>query len=189
MMNFWAVQPNAMPNESIDKMVEFFDNNYELAPGELIQANVDEEIRSCSIAWVGGKQGDAFINTLLWRYVLNINSNAFGFDIDYLSDLQYTVYESNVEGHYNWHRDSWMVSNSMFDRKLTAILQLSDPSEYEGGELLIEDDFTNNTLDYDLLKQKGTLFIFPSFVKHTVMPVTRGTRKSLVGWAHGPKFR
>ena len=75
--------------------------------------------------------------------------------------------------------------------------QLTDGSEYEGGEL--EFDFRN----YDPhmrdeakhLKQaeeilpKGSIIVFPSFVWHRVKPVTKGTRYSLVMWNLGYPFK
>ena len=39
------------------------------------------------------------------------------------------------------------------------------------------------------LRQKGTIIIFPSFIRHRVTPVTKGVRKSLVVWVDGPRFR
>ena len=67
-------------------------------------------------------------------------------------------------------------------------MQLSNPSEYEGGVFELTDaDFTKQ--DKFNLKQKGSVLIFPSFIKHRVTPVTKGERKSLVGWIEGPSFR
>ena len=34
----------------------------------------------------------------------------------------------------------------------------------------------------------GTMILFPSYVLHRVSEVTKGTRYSLVGWAHGNSF-
>ena len=42
---------------------------------------------------------------------------------------------------------------------------------------------------YRAHKARGTLVAFPSYVMHRVTPVTSGTRKSLVAWVAGPKFR
>jgi PKHD-type hydroxylase len=62
---------------------------------------------------------------------------------------------------------------------------LSDPSEYDGGDLEI---FTG-TESVALEKKKGIIHAFPSYVMHRVTPVTRGTRRTLVVWIAGPKFR
>jgi PKHD-type hydroxylase len=71
----------------------------------------------------------------------------------------------------------------MYDRKITAILVLSDPSEYTGGSLEFEDGqvYTNIA--------KGSLITFPSYIRHKVTPVTKGIRVAIVFWAEGPRFK
>jgi predicted 2-oxoglutarate/Fe(II)-dependent dioxygenase YbiX len=58
--------------------------------------------------------------------------------------------------------------NSTATRKLSMVLQLSDPSEYEGGELQILDKANPETVT----KQKGMITVFPSYTLHQVTPVT-----------------
>ena len=72
-------------------------------------------------------------------------------------------------------------------------INLSDPSEYEGGNL--EFDYRNRTDRSDCIvpcKQimpKGSIALFPSFVFHRVTPVTKGTRYSLVVWNSGSPYK
>ena len=74
-------------------------------------------------------------------------------------------------------------------RKLTAIIQLSDSDDYEGG------DFEFGLTDKegtDLIKgkrSKGCLLVFPSFLSHRVTPITKGTRYSIITWMEGDTFR
>jgi len=65
-------------------------------------------------------------------------------------------------------------------------LQLSDEDDYEGGELQFMDD--DDQL-YTAPKKKGTIIIFDSRVKHRVRKIKNGTRKSLVGWVVGPRWK
>ena len=67
------------------------------------------------------------------------------------------------------------------------IIQLSDPSEYQGGQFLLANE--HEQPDPKALTQRGTVLCFPSPVQHTVKPVTSGVRKSLVAWIEGPKFK
>ena len=110
--------------------------------------------------------------------------------------------------HYTWHQDSARNEGGIWPgeiRKLSTTIQLSDPDEYEGGDFQyinfsgVFDKITeSNQRSFDLAekietvpfsgKGKGTLIVFPSYTFHQVSPVTRGTRKSLVSWFHGPKF-
>jgi PKHD-type hydroxylase len=69
-------------------------------------------------------------------------------------------------------------------RKLSFSLILSDSSEYKGGEF----EFDTGTAD-KAEQKRGRVLAFPSFVKHQVTPIKSGTRKSIVWWALGPKFK
>ena len=40
-----------------------------------------------------------------------------------------------------------------------------------------------------LPKERGMFSVFDSRTLHRVLPVTKGTRKTLVGWAIGPKWK
>jgi len=71
-------------------------------------------------------------------------------------------------------------------RKLSFSLQLSDPEDYEGGELEFLD---NQDEPFFAPKQKGTIVVFDSRVKHRVRKVTNGLRKSIVGWVVGPRWK
>ena len=74
-------------------------------------------------------------------------------------------------------------------RKLSSIINLSKPSDYEGGDL--EFDFRNLTKESsnikvcDQIKEQGSIVVFPSFIHHRVTPITKGTRHSLVSWTVG----
>ena len=70
-------------------------------------------------------------------------------------------------------------------RKLSFSVQLSDPDDYKGGDLLlkISSDPTQ------VKKTRGTVIFFPSYVLHEVTPVEQGVRKSLVGWVTGPRWK
>jgi len=75
--------------------------------------------------------------------------------------------------------------------------QLTDGSEYEGGEL--EFDFRDYAppmrQEIKHLKKckeiltQGSIIIFPSHVWHRVKPVTKGVRYSLVVWHLGYPFK
>jgi PKHD-type hydroxylase len=65
------------------------------------------------------------------------------------------------------------------------VLQLTDPSQYEGGNLQIVTGGDPLTVR----KQRGLVAVFPSYVLHQVTPVTKGSRQSLVAWITGPQFK
>mgnify|MGYP001205851066 CR=1 FL=1 len=84
--------------------------------------------------------------------------------------------------------DSFLGSGEVSDRKLSMTIQLSDSHEYEGGNFEFRDHISNIP-PKEQLRKKGTVLIFPSFLYHSVQPVTKGTRKSLVTWIEGPAWR
>jgi PKHD-type hydroxylase len=113
-----------------------------------------------------------------------LNAQTFQYDLRGFSDnFQYAVYHGNSGGHYDWHID--MIPLARGDRKLSISLQLSDPSHYEGCDL----QFIAGDGVQTAPRDRGTLIVFPSYIMHRVTPATAGTRKSLVVWAAGPKFR
>lgn len=84
---------------------------------------------------------------------------------------------------YDWHLD--IGNGKVSIRKLSVVIQLSDPAEYEGGGLTI----MSSKVPFEFPKTRGTVIIFPSYVLHRVPEVTSGLRHSLAAWIGGPPFR
>ncbi|MEA2465733.1 MAG: PKHD-type hydroxylase [Acidobacteriota bacterium] len=61
---------------------------------------------------------------------------------------------------------------------LSATLFLSDPGEYDGGELVIEDTFGVQSVKLPA----GSMILYPASSLHHVRPVTRGARVSSFFW-------
>jgi len=143
---------------------------------------VDTSMRNSKIRWVGEFEK---IRSFVTSHVFKANK-VFGFDIRTIDEVQYTEYYGTDGGHFAWHQDvDWFTENEMH-RKLSFVLQLSDPSEYVGGEFQFINGHNDILQDF---KQKGSILIFPSFMVHRVSPVTQGLRRSLVSWCEGLKWR
>ena len=98
--------------------------------------------------------------------------------------------------------DSWFISGNLFTlersllmgfdeniemvRKLSFSLQLSHPDDYEGGNVQLLDEAGNS---YITPRQRGTIVLFDSRTQHRVLKVTKGVRKSIVGWTVGPRWK
>lgn len=146
------------------------------------------DLRSSEIRWIMPHDFKSkFIVDLLWYYGREANRNAFGFDIDYIPDIQYTKYTAEANGKYDWHCDTFWANPTAADRKLSIVIQLTDPSEYDGGNFEFDHQYAQ--IPAEQMRAKGSVVVFPSFLNHRVTPVTRGTRRSLVSWIQGPKFR
>ncbi len=89
-------------------------------------------------------------------------------------------------------------------RKISISIQLSDPSEYDGGELEIVESYTvpdafmdsnflpdfmkvreNFRHSFPTLKKKGSLTLFTSIHEHESKPLKRGKRDIIVGFFRG----
>tara|TARA_R100000030_G_scaffold46337_2_gene35011 strand:- start:800 stop:1432 length:633 start_codon:yes stop_codon:yes gene_type:complete len=155
--------------------------------------------RNSDIVWLS----DPWIYRELHPYINQANKSAgWNFDWDYSEQIQFTKYKLNQ--YYDWHCDSW---NKPYDRpntiehgkirKISMTCQLTDGSEYKGGEL--EFDFRNydppmrdeskHLRQAKEILSKGSIIVFPSFLWHRVKPVTKGVRYSLVMWSLGYPFK
>ncbi len=131
-----------------------------------------------------GKDRDLGMN--LFGIAAEANVNHFGLDIypNGLTEMQYTEYYGRQGGKYDYHIDTNFRPEFPSHRKLTMVVMLSEPEEYTGGDFLL----LNAPQQPDFSK-KGSIIILPSIHAHAVMPVTAGTRKVLVAWIYGPKWR
>ena len=118
---------------------------------------------------------------MLLFYCLYLN-----FQLEYLENIQLTRYVA-PDGHYDFHTDDDGHSRENIDnsiRKISMSCLLTDSSEFEGGNVQIQ----TGESPYDVKLEKGDIILFPSYKLHRVSPVTKGTRHSLVAWAHGRAF-
>jgi len=181
----WCFASEIFSTEELDKIISIGENpelSSEMGKGTTVGPT--STARSCFVSWINaGIPENAWIFQRLTSTVNNINDRFFKYDLKTIDSLQFTKYVSDTEDHYKQHRD--MLYSSFTIRKLSFSLMLSDPSEYEGGDLLLHLGDTPEKPK----KDKGTIVFFPSFALHEVTPVTKGVRYSLVGWVSGPPFK
>ena len=138
--------------------------------------------RRSKIYWLPKTDEFVEIYKKFQELISKCNEEFYNFKLTEITEhIQYTVYNSDDQGYYDWHID---MGPDKVHRKLSLVCQLSDPTEYEGGELQIN---TGRTSIPE--KDKGTVILFPSYLLHRVTPVTKGVRRSLVLWIEGPAFR
>ena len=66
-----------------------------------------------------------------------------------------------------------------FRTDVSCTLFLSDPDEYEGGELIVEDAFGEHAVKL----AAGDMILYPATSLHRVAPITRGARWGAFFWA------
>lgn len=178
----WQMWSGEINSETADSIV----SNFIKLPdqkGEVF--NGDDSYRSSIIRWVHGEQG---LKDYLSSYFYKANSSAFAFDLGKSLDIemQFTEYDAEYSGQYKLHHDIDWQSDKLYQRKLSMVIQLSDPNEYEGGNLCFSEVENPNQDD---LRKKGSVIVFPSYLQHAVTEVTKGKRYSLVLWLSGPRWR
>lgn len=163
-----------------------------------------EGVRKSSNAWIDGSN---WIGGFVWHYIMRANHENFMYDIEGIdtNEIQYTEYQKGE--YYDWHIDdnigrcmindrvltsadnhgeSIAILNGEYIRKLSFSIQLSDPEDYEGGELEFK---VGKEESFFAPNKKGTVIIFDSRTLHRVREVKSGVRKSLVGWVVGPRWK
>ncbi|NDB55097.1 2OG-Fe(II) oxygenase [archaeon] len=190
-----------LPIDIVKTLVEDFnkfDNQKEIS--SIDKGTIDTNVRNSKNVWIPTTHWSA---GWIWYYVQKINRENFEYDLIDIDggSMQYTHYD--VGEFYNWHSDGNLnsypkpdieyfsgsnnnIKKTQFARKLSFVLQLSDPKDYLGGELQFLLD--NSDIQY-APKQQGTLILFDSRIQHRVRKIKSGYRKSLVGWVIGPKWK
>ena len=173
-----AIQGVFTPDECLRLIRDFTPH---LKPASVDELDPDQSapIRKSSAVFVFPSEPTNWVFERLGKAIREINDAVYGFDVrQFREGFQFTRYETGE--YYGPHFD--IGPGKLTERKLSSTVQLSDPDEYTGGELIIYPDFVAP-------KERGSMTVFPSFMCHDVRPVKTGVRYSLVSWLAGPPFR
>ncbi|WP_109669830.1 2OG-Fe(II) oxygenase [Roseicyclus mahoneyensis] len=151
----------------------------------LVRQARDHNLRRADLVWLDEVEGTGWVMDRMIDLVRSANRDVFDFDItDFAESPQVARYGAEREGHFGWHSD--VGEGRLAERrKLTIVVQLSDPDTYSGGDLEVMPGANSLTAE----RARGAATLFPAFVLHRVTPVTAGQRHSLTVWCHGAPFR
>ena len=194
-----------LPEDIVDliekDLTEKFDSQFQ--DSKLHGDALNKEKRNSQNTWIPTTH---WVAGFLWHYVQRANRENFLYDLRNIDgeSLQYTRYS---EGEfYGWHNDAGLQTqykpqsvgnlaeglandfvneNIELVRKLSFSLQLSGPDDYEGGNVQFIDEAGNS---YFAPRKRGTIVLFDSRTQHRVLKVTKGVRKSIVGWVVGKRW-
>lgn len=200
-----------LPNDIIKNIESDLHTHYgnQMKDSRLIGHEINKVKRDSKNTWI---PTDHWVAGWLWHFIQKANRTNFLYDLNHIDaeNMQYTQYGEGM--FYGWHNDAGIASaykpqvtidalhtQSNEDylrertviqheliRKLSFTLQLSGPDDYEGGNVQFLDE---NNKSYIAPRQQGTLIVFDSRTQHRVCKVTKGTRKSIVGWVVGPRWK
>jgi PKHD-type hydroxylase len=170
----------------ISKLYDFQEALTQSEEEENDSKKFEDSIRKSNIKWLRPEADKTeWMYEKLMQLVLEANFNYWKFDLSHIKDaIQYTEYNGEENGGYDWHLD--VGKFPLNHRKISITVQLSDPDDYEGGDLEI---WAGGKEPIKAPRQKGAVVMFPSYLMHRVTPVTKGVRKSLVLWVGGNTFR
>ena len=177
-VNLYAFWNNAFSKEECQTIINIAKNK------GLIKGKTrgESDVRDSKISWLYPIDDMDWVFRRVTDMALSLNERFFKFDLFGLNEgFQFTNYEA-PSGKYGKHVDRGINTPV---RKLSISIQLTDPEEYEGGELYLYEEDKGILMD----KSQGTLIMFPSYVLHEVTPLTKGTRNSLVSWVTGKQFK
>ncbi len=175
---------NSELTEAQDYISKLSDSDYELNEFDHYDSHEDkyyEKYRLCKIHY---PKQDSILSRLAINQFYQTNRKYWKYDLS--DDFEFQLIKYDIGGHYHWHCDYGLTLKKGIDRKLSITIQLTEPSEYDGGMLQLIDYSNRNILVPGHL---GTVIVFDSKLPHKVLPVTRGKRISLVGWASGPRLK
>jgi len=174
----------AFTEEELDKLQQKAkEATQEAQVGGAHGGEVNDNIRRSELNWLSKGPECAWVFERLAHVAASLNADHFGFDLTGFGEaLQLTNYHEARQGNYIWHQD---FGASGISRKLSMVLQLSDPNDYAGGELQL----LTRKEPTSIQKKRGLITVFPAWTLHQVTPVTKGTRQTLVAWISGPAFK
>lgn len=134
--------------------------------------------------WFGSTYHLQVIKTLgkyLERFPVKVDINSVVY--------QYTIY-SNKNDRFTLHSDSGVNSKEYrvhsttnIKRKMSMSIELDDPGSYTGCKIYFQ-KHDEKLIRFD--SNQGSCYVFPSYIKHEVSPLTSGVRRSMVVWFNGP---
>ena len=110
-----------------------------------------------------------FLFDEMWKMAIKANEDWFGFHVTKIDYIQLAEYDSAYQGEYKKHHDVfWINSDPVYHRKLTAVVQLTDPSDYEGGDFEV---YVKNMWGYVQSSSEAGLIKFnKSFKDQIIVP-------------------
>jgi PKHD-type hydroxylase len=183
----WCYQHDCFSDEELERIERLV---AKIEPTEGITGGgLNKDIRRSTVRWINPSPTSGWLFTKVDALMNGLNEQFYGFHLWGYDTMQHTAYSEDDAGWYDWHIDMELGVNQDHQRegatrKLSASILLND--DFEGGEFQITEGRETEAQTVEM--KRGSIIVFPSFIHHRVNKITKGTRRSLVVWALGPKF-
>jgi PKHD-type hydroxylase len=175
---------NLLTPEECNAIIDGGERGLKLMTGRIDDERIENSLRKSEIGWFSPEGEYRWLFDRIKDCINAVNSDWFRYNLIGFEGIQFTKYSAKGADFYSSHTDLKSTDIGTI-RKLSFSIQLSDPEAYDGGEVLLYESLTASAT---VNKNVGSITFFPSYTVHEVLPVTKGIRYSLVGWAHGPPF-
>lgn len=126
---------------------------------------------------------DSFPFNLFRDAIISANIEFYNFQLLGMLDNDFPQVVKYSKGDfYNLHSE---LNPGLTTRKLSFLINLSDPLDYEGGEI----EFLNTEMDHDAINVPGTMLVFPSFTVFKIRPIKKGKKFIVSGSIHGDSLK
>ena len=179
-LNDWDQRESMIQRDEVGKIEQNFKEDFDYRNTTLFIPKKPDE-------WLFNK-----ILTAIMAF--NQSESGYNFDVRGLAEppnvMRYRAPDldpNNKPGKYDWHMD--VGPGPVPSMRKISYSILLNPGEYEGGELCFH--IGRNTDPHPGQTEAsamGNIVLFPSYMVHRVLPMTKGTRYAIVGWAHGSSF-
>ena len=180
-----GVWKEGFTEEEVEKIV-FLEKLMDFTKGRVgaqSKQQLDTTTRDSDVSFLTPDENAHWIFERLATITPRVNYDLFLYDIEAIETIQFTRYTEDQ--FYDWHIDSHNVWLN-YERKISGVVFLDDPDSYEGGELeIIVDGSPDRSIK--IKPQKGEIAYFASWMPHRALPVTKGTRRTLVFWVQGKR--
>jgi hypothetical protein len=183
--NFIGIYDNVLPIKTVGNLIRYA-NKTEFKKATILDSNNPENLNirrtyTSVLTNTGPSMTTCHWNNLLYYFFKNglnqyRNQNKIiDFTYNSIADIEILKYEEN--GFYTWHTDHC----AQIPRTMSCILLLNN--DYEGGNLCFRNPDGSDEIEVEV--KPNRMIIWPSnfLFPHTVKPVTKGTRYSVVAWA------
>ena len=185
-LNQYGIWKEGFTEEEVEKIV-FLEKLMDFTKGRVgaqSKQQLDTTTRDSDVSFLTPDENAHWIFERLANITPRVNYDLFLYDIEAIETIQFTRYTEDQ--FYDWHIDSHSMWLN-FERKISGVVFLDDPDSYEGGELeIIVDGSPDRSIK--IKPNKGEIAFFASWMPHRALPVTKGTRRTLVFWVQGKRI-
>lgn len=176
--SIYAFYESAFSDEECEAIKKYF---FDLKDGLVGSNEKNHSIRKAKVGSIKPSEESAWIYQKFFDFSKQCNDARWGFQLTGFGEEIQTIEYAENGSHYDWHTD---IGEGFYSqRKLSLVLLLDKKNDYDGGELCFIGEKDIKKFD------KGTLFVFPSYMAHKVNAVTNGTRRTIVAWVSGEPYR